>query len=209
MRRGLLSSSYAGLTRVSITLGRKHFPEGDGWPGHLARRRASRFRPAMTSCAFAGTTIGRASNLNARFSERSSRRNQTLFASLANHEEGDVMERRHFLKLALGFAGGAAALAATANAAPLLPVSPQQNLVPPRGNDAQPAVTTQDDVDRLKPEEVRWGHHGHGHWHRHWHRRHWGWHRHRWHRRHWGWHRHRWHRRHWGWHRHHWHRHRW
>jgi hypothetical protein len=43
-------------------------------------------------------------------------------------------------------------------------------------------VTTGDEVARLKPEEVRWGHH--------WHHRHWGW-RHR----HWG-HRH-WHRRHW------------
>jgi hypothetical protein len=109
------------------------------------------------------------------------------------------MERRHFLKLAIGFAGGAAACAASAKAAPLPPVSAQQGLVPPRGNDAQPAVTTQDDVDRLKPEEVRWGHH-HGHWHR----RHWGW-----HNRHWGWRRRHWHRRHWGWHRHHWHRRHW
>jgi hypothetical protein len=93
------------------------------------------------------------------------------------------MERRHFLKLAFGFAGGAAALAASANAAPLPPISTEPNLTPPRGNDAQPAVTTQDDVDRLKPEEVRWGHHHHRHWGR---RRHWGWHRHRhWHRRRW------------------------
>jgi hypothetical protein len=131
--------------------------------------------------------------LNARFSHHSSRRDQILFASLAMNEGGDVMERRHFLKLAFGFAGGAAALAAGAQAAPLPPVSPQQNLVPPRGEGAEPAVTTQDDVDRLKPEEVRWGHHGH----RHWHRRHWGWRRHRWHRRHWGWRRHHWRRRRW------------
>jgi hypothetical protein len=104
------------------------------------------------------------------------------------------MERRHFLKLAIGFAGGAAALAASAQAAPLPPISAPQNLVPPRGEDATPAITTEDDVIGLKPEQVRWGHHGHGHrhWHRHWHRRHWGWHR-----------------RHRGWHRHHWHRHRW
>jgi hypothetical protein len=98
------------------------------------------------------------------------------------------MERRHFLKLAIGFAGGAAALAASAQAAPLPPISAPQNLVPPRSESATPAVTSQDDVDRLKPERVRWGHH----WHRHWHRRHWGWHR-----------------RHRGWHRHHGHRHRW
>ena len=97
------------------------------------------------------------------------------------------MERRHFLKLAIGFAGGAAALAASVQAAPLPPISAPQNLVTPRGEDATPAVTTQDDVDRLKPEQVRWGHHhGHGHWHRrHWHRRHWGRHRHHWHRHRW------------------------
>jgi len=42
-------------------------------------------------------------------------------ASLANLEQGDVMERRHFLKLAFGFAAGAAALTASAQAAPLAP----------------------------------------------------------------------------------------
>lgn len=102
------------------------------------------------------------------------------------------MERRHFLKLSLGLAAGATALAASAKAAPLPPVS-AEGLVPPRGEAAEPAVVSQDDVDRLRPEEVRWGHHWHRRWH--WrHRRHWGWHR--WHRRHWGWHRH-WHRRRW------------
>jgi|HubBroStandDraft_5_1064220.scaffolds.fasta_scaffold561585_1 hypothetical protein len=95
------------------------------------------------------------------------------------------MERRHFLKLAFGVVAGAGALAASAKAAPLPPVS-TEGLMPPRGEAAEPAVVSQDDVDRLKPEEVRWGHHGH---------RHWGWHR-----------RHHWHRR---WHRHHWRRHRW
>jgi hypothetical protein len=96
------------------------------------------------------------------------------------------MERRHFLKIAFGIAAGTAAFAATANAAPLSPVSPVQGLVPSRHEAAEPAVVSQNEVDHLKPEEVRWGHH----WHRHWHRRHWGW-----HRRHWGWHRHHWHRR--------------
>ncbi len=37
------------------------------------------------------------------------------------HREEDVMERRHFLKLAFGFAAGAAAFAASARAAPLVP----------------------------------------------------------------------------------------
>ena len=109
------------------------------------------------------------------------------------------MERRHFLKVAFGFAAGAAALAAGATAAPLPPISMEPSLAPPRGEAAEPAVITQEDVDRIKPEQVRWGHHGHGH--------HWGWHHHRhwgWHRRHWGWH-HRWHRRHWRrWHRRYW-----
>jgi hypothetical protein len=105
------------------------------------------------------------------------------------------MERRHFLKLAVGFTAAATAttFAAAANAAPLPPVSTVQGLVPPRSEAAEPAVVAQDEVDRLKPEQVRYGHHWHRHhWHhRHWHHRHWGWHR-RWHRRHWR----RWHRRH-------------
>ena len=92
------------------------------------------------------------------------------------------MERRHFLKFAVGFAAGAAALAVSAEAAPLAPHPFEESgRLPP---DVSPAVTTKDEVDHLKPEQVRWGHH--------WHRRHWGWHR-RWHRRHWR----RWHRRYW------------
>jgi hypothetical protein len=95
------------------------------------------------------------------------------------------MERRDFLKLTFGLAAGATALAASANAAPLPPIAVPQGLVPSHGDTAQPAVVSQDDVDHLKPEQVRWGHHWHRHhrW-RHWHRRHWGWHRH--------WRRHRW-----------------
>ena len=83
------------------------------------------------------------------------------------------MERRHFLKLAFGFAAGGLALAASAQAAPLLP----QPLAPsgplPEHSDAHPAVTSGDEVDRLKPEEVRWGR-GHRGWHRGWGHRHWG-----------------------------------
>ena len=98
------------------------------------------------------------------------------------------MERRYFLKLASIAAAGATVLAVSAQAAPLSPVSPQQGALLSRsGIEATPAVVAQADVDRLKPEQVRWGHH--------WHRHHWGWHRHHWHHRHWGW-RHR-HWRHW------------
>jgi len=77
------------------------------------------------------------------------------------------MERRHFLKLAFGFAAGAAALAASAQAAPLAPQLPSQSGLPSSNEDIHPAVTSSDEVNRLKPEEVRWGHHWH---HRHWRR---------------------------------------
>ena len=109
------------------------------------------------------------------------------------------MERRDFIKLALGFAAGGIALAATAQAAPLMP-QPINEAGPPAGNpDAHQAVTSTDEVDHLKPEEVRWGrgrHRGWGRRHWGWRRRHWGWRRRHWgwRRRHWGWRR-RWHRR--------------
>jgi hypothetical protein len=92
------------------------------------------------------------------------------------------MERRHFLKLAAGFAAGAATLTAAAEAAPLSP-QPLAKDEPVRAghDDIHPAVTSEEEVGRLKPEEVRWGHHWHHHWHRRWHRHHWR----RWHRRHW------------------------
>ena len=79
-------------------------------------------------------------------------------------DEGDVMERRHFLKLAFGFAAGAAALAAgaEAEAAPLAPQPLTEGRPPPGNGDAQPAVATGDEVDRLAPEQVRWGR-GRGH----------------------------------------------
>jgi hypothetical protein len=75
------------------------------------------------------------------------------------------MKRREFFKMALGAVGGAAALAATAQAAPL---SPHQLVEDGRLSaiqDARPAVTNENEVDRVSPEEVRWG--------RHWHHRHW------------------------------------
>jgi hypothetical protein len=101
------------------------------------------------------------------------------------------MERRNFLKLVFGLAAGAATLAASTQAAPLLPQPLPNSGRLPGNDDAHPAVTTRDEADRVTPQQVRWGHHGyHRHWG--WHRRHWGW-----HHRHWGWRHH---------HRHHWRR---
>jgi hypothetical protein len=92
--------------------------------------------------------------------------------------EKDFMELRTFVKLALGTAAGAVALAGVANAAPLAPSASQQ-LAAPQAQAVQPAVVSKAEVDHLKPQEVRWG--------RHWHRHHWhgGWHRHHWRHRHW------------------------
>jgi hypothetical protein len=118
------------------------------------------------------------------------------------------MERREFLKVAFGFAAGAAALAASAQAAPLMPQSlSEDGRLPPANEDAHPAVTTADEVDRLKPEEVRWGRRR---WRRRWgfrrrrywgfrRRRYWGFRRRRWgfRRRRWGYRRRRWGRRFW------------
>jgi hypothetical protein len=102
------------------------------------------------------------------------------------------MQRRDFLKFTVGFVAGGAVLAASAEAAPLPPVS-QPSMPVSGGANAEPAVVSQDDVDHIKPERVRW----HRHWHRRWYHRRWGW-RHR----HWGWRRRYWHRHHWRHHRH-------
>jgi hypothetical protein len=112
------------------------------------------------------------------------------------------MERRHFLKFALGLAAGTAALATVAVAAPLMPQGLEADGISRAGQvgrqdsaqqDIRPAVTSRDEVDQLKPDQVRWGHGHHGGWHH----RHWGWH----HRHHWGWRHHHWHRH---WHHRHW-----
>jgi hypothetical protein len=109
----------------------------------------------------------------------------------------DVMERRQVLNFTIALIAGAAALAMSAQAAPLPPIAAQA-VSPSPGYVVDPAIVSKDEVDRLQPQQVRWGHH---HWHHHhWDHRHWGWHRHHWHHRHWGWHH-----RHWGWHHHHWH----
>jgi hypothetical protein len=88
------------------------------------------------------------------------------------------MERRHFLKFALGFAAGATALTTSVQAAPLAP-QPLDSKGPLPPADMHPAVTSAEETSQLKPEQVHWGHHGRRHWHhRHW--RHRRWHRHRW-----------------------------
>jgi hypothetical protein len=94
------------------------------------------------------------------------------------------MERRYFLKLIFGFTAGASVLAAGAEAAPLPPVTPEGQGLAPRRGEAEPAIVSQDDVDHLAPDQVRW-------------RRRWGYRR----RRFWGWRGPRWgwRRRHWGW----------
>lgn len=102
------------------------------------------------------------------------------------------MERRHFLKLAFGFAAGATALAAGAEAAPLMPQAPVENgPLPPSKEGAQPAVTDKNEVERLTPDEVRWGRR------RGWGRRRWRWRRRGWRRRYSGWYRRRRRRRYW------------
>ena len=92
----------------------------------------------------------------------------------------DGMRRRQFSTFMIGLAAGVAALAAGAQAGPLPPISAEQAIVLSHREGTVPAVVSQAEVDHLKPEAVRWGHHGHGH--------HWGWHHRHWHHRHW----HRW-----------------
>ncbi len=103
------------------------------------------------------------------------------------------MERREFLKVAAGFAAGAVALAASAQAAPVMlqpDVSGDKAL--PKDLQAQPAVADQHDLDGARAEAVRWGRR------RGWGRRRWGFRR----RRFWGYRR----RRVWGVRRRHWRR---
>ena len=115
------------------------------------------------------------------------------------------MERREFLKVAFGFAAGAAALASAASAAPLMPPPDALNAKGLNGKglpddlEAKPALADQRDLDDARVEEVRWGRR------RGWGRRRWGFRRRRFwgfrrrrfwgvRRRHW---RRRWHRRYW------------
>lgn len=91
-------------------------------------------------------------------------------------------ERRHFLKIAFGFAAGAAVMATAAKVAEAAPIAPQS--LPPLDNAHEPqdALATQDDLDNARVEKVRWhwGYRRHWRRHRRWHRRYWRRHR-RWH----------------------------
>ena len=107
------------------------------------------------------------------------------------------MERREFLKVAFGFAAGAAALASAAKAAPLMPPPDALNAKGlPQDLQAEPALADQHDLDEARVEEVRWGRR------RGWGRRRWGFRR----RRFWGYRRHWRRRRFWGFRRRRWRR---
>jgi hypothetical protein len=70
------------------------------------------------------------------------------------------MERRRFLRLALGVAGSTAALAVSARAAPLVPLRLLKNGPRPRSDgETRPAVSATDEVEQLKPEEIHWRRH--------------------------------------------------
>ncbi|MCR6736255.1 MAG: twin-arginine translocation (Tat) [Afipia sp.] len=69
------------------------------------------------------------------------------------------MERREFLRFAVGIAAGAGAIAAAASAASAAPMfAPQNGLTPGRKPEmaAEPAVVDQDEAARLAPEQVQW-----------------------------------------------------
>jgi hypothetical protein len=85
------------------------------------------------------------------------------------------MELRNFLKLSFAAAAGVAAIAVSAQAAPLAPQPlAEPNQISAASSDVRPTVTDSDEVANLKPEQVRWHRHWHHHWRRwhHWHR-HW------------------------------------
>lgn len=88
------------------------------------------------------------------------------------------MERREFLKFAVGIAAGAGAVAAAASAASAAPLLvPHQDLSVDRSEPetaAKPAVADQDDLARAEVQQVN---------HRRWHRR--SYRRRPWRRRHW------------------------
>src|SRR5215470_518650 len=99
------------------------------------------------------------SAMNGQFSRGSRRSDKTRSSRVDRRGGGDVMERRDFLKFAFGVAAGAAVFAARAQAAPLMPQPlNESDRSPPDREAVHPAVTTGDEVDRVAPEQVRWGH---------------------------------------------------
>jgi hypothetical protein len=102
--------------------------------------------------------------------------------SLAQLMEGhELMKLGDLLNFSAGLVAGAIVLAASAQAAPVAPISGQTASAPAAAK-VEPAVVSQNEVDRIKPVQVGWHHHHHWH-HHHWHHRHW--HHHHWHHRHW------------------------
>lgn len=77
------------------------------------------------------------------------------------------MERRDFLKFALGFTAAAGTIVAAASAAQAAPLLPATSLAPDgdlnaanegldAAENAEHAVITQDEVDAMNPETVQW-----------------------------------------------------
>ncbi|MGA2056031.1 MAG: twin-arginine translocation (Tat) [Bradyrhizobium sp.] len=89
------------------------------------------------------------------------------------------MKLGDLLKFSAGLVAGTILLAASAQAAPVSPISGHALSVPAVIN-VEPAVVSQSEVDQMKPVLVHWHHHHwhHHHWHhRHWHHHHWRHHR--------------------------------
>lgn len=102
------------------------------------------------------------------------------------------MDRRGFLKVALGVTGAAAALAALpAQAMPRMAPVPPTGPMP--GEAPAAAIATPEDIADAKVENVYWGWRRRRYWrHRYWRRRRWGYYHRPWRRRYWGWRRRRW-----------------
>lgn len=100
----------------------------------------------------------------------------------------DDMKLGDILNFGAGLVAGAIVLAASAQAAPVPPLS-SQTAIAPAANIEQ-ALVSQNEVDHMKPVQVHYRHHWHHHhyWHhRRWHHRHWR--HHHWHHHHWRHHR--------------------
>jgi len=107
--------------------------------------------------------------------------------SLTSWKGFEFMKLGNLLNFSAGLIAGAILLGASAQAAPVPPISAQAATVTAPAN-VEPAVVSQNEVDQVKPVQVHWHH-------RHWHHR--GWHHRHWHHRHW-------HHRHWRHHHRHW-----
>ena len=77
------------------------------------------------------------------------------------------MKLGDLVKFGAGLVAGAIMLAASAQAAPVPPLSGQTATVP--AANVELAVVSQNEVDHMKPVQVHYHHHWHHH---HWHHRH-------------------------------------